>query len=75
MGLLRVDYQWFLLWQIVVCLFIGDQVSNRGSLTGGFYDHRRTKLKNVKIIKQCADSIHISEENLKQVKFKIQDIL
>ncbi|KAK2432041.1 Structural maintenance of chromosomes (SMC) family protein [Trifolium repens] len=53
----------------------GDQVSNRGSLTGGFYDHRRTKLKNVKIIKQCADSIHISEENLEQIDQKINKLV
>ncbi|CAJ2633686.1 structural maintenance of chromosomes protein 3-like isoform X2 [Trifolium pratense] len=52
----------------------GDQVSKRGSMTGGFYDHRRTKLKFMKIIKQCAESIHISEENLEQVKVNIQEI-
>ncbi|MCI23603.1 structural maintenance of chromosomes protein 3-like, partial [Trifolium medium] len=52
-----------------------DQVSKNGSMTGGFYDHRRTKLKFMNIIKQTADSIHIREKELKQVKFQIQDIL
>ncbi|CAJ2653742.1 unnamed protein product [Trifolium pratense] len=52
----------------------GDQVSKKGSMTGGFYDHRRSRLKFMNIIKQNADSIHIKEEQLEKVKFEIQDI-
>ncbi|KAK2377447.1 Structural maintenance of chromosomes (SMC) family protein [Trifolium repens] len=52
----------------------GDQVSKKGSMTGGFYDHRRSRLKFMNIIKQNADSIHIKEEQLEKVKFEIQEI-
>ncbi|RHN79046.1 putative structural maintenance of chromosomes protein [Medicago truncatula] len=53
----------------------GDQVSKKGSMTGGFYDHRRSRLKFMNTIKQNADSIHVKEEELEKVKFEIQDIL
>jgi structural maintenance of chromosome 3 (chondroitin sulfate proteoglycan 6) len=75
MGLLSVDDQLFCLCQIVVYCFTGDQVSKNGSMTGGFYDHRRAKLKFMNIIKQTANNIHIREKELEQVKFQIQDIL
>ncbi|KAK2431277.1 Structural maintenance of chromosomes (SMC) family protein [Trifolium repens] len=52
----------------------GDQVSKKGSMTGGFYDHRRSRLKFMNIIKQNADSIHIKEKQLEKVKFEIQEI-
>ncbi|XP_045830269.1 structural maintenance of chromosomes protein 3-like [Trifolium pratense] len=52
----------------------GDQVSKKGSMTGGFYDHRRSRLKFMNIIKQNADSIHIKEEQLEKVKYEIQEI-
>lgn len=52
----------------------GDQVSKKGSMTGGFYDHRRSRLKFMNTIKQNADSIHIKEEELEKVKFEIQEI-
>ncbi|TVU26601.1 hypothetical protein EJB05_29155, partial [Eragrostis curvula] len=38
----------------------GDQVTKNGGMTGGFYDHRRSKLKFVKIIK---DNQHINAEH------------
>ncbi|TVU26561.1 hypothetical protein EJB05_29114 [Eragrostis curvula] len=37
----------------------GDQVTKNGGMTGGFYDHRRSKLKFMKIIK---DNQHINAE-------------
>ncbi|XP_013467478.2 structural maintenance of chromosomes protein 3 [Medicago truncatula] len=52
----------------------GDQVSKKGSMTGGFYDHRRSRLKFMNTIKQNADSIHVKEEELEKVKFEIQEI-
>lgn len=62
-------------YQIVVVLFTGDQVSKKGSMTGGFYDHRRSKLKFMNIIKQNTDSIHIREEELEKVRVDLQNIL
>ncbi|XP_027187788.1 structural maintenance of chromosomes protein 3 isoform X2 [Cicer arietinum] len=52
----------------------GDQVSKKGSMTGGFYDHRRSRLKFMNIIKQNTDSIHIREQELEEVKLNIQKI-
>ncbi|XP_058743170.1 structural maintenance of chromosomes protein 3 [Vicia villosa] len=52
----------------------GDQVSKKGSMTGGFYDHRRSRLKFMNMIKQNADNIHDREEQLEKVKFEIQEI-
>lgn len=52
----------------------GDQVSKKGSMTGGFYDHRRSKLKFMNIIKQSTDSIHIREEELEKVRVDLQKI-
>ncbi|KAH7542596.1 hypothetical protein FEM48_Zijuj02G0090800 [Ziziphus jujuba var. spinosa] len=53
----------------------GDQVSKKGGMTGGFYDHRRSKLKFMNIIMQNTKSIQMKEEELEKVRFKLQDIL
>lgn len=50
-------------------------MSKKGSMTGGFYDHRRSKLKFMNIIKHNADAIHIREEELEKVRFDLQNIL
>ncbi|XP_027904525.1 structural maintenance of chromosomes protein 3 [Vigna unguiculata] len=52
----------------------GDQVSKKGSMTGGFYDHRRSRLRFMNIIKQNADTIRIREEELEKVRFNLQEI-
>ncbi|XP_057441576.1 structural maintenance of chromosomes protein 3-like [Lotus japonicus] len=52
----------------------GDQVSKKGSMTGGFYDHRRSRLKLMNIIKQNADNIRIKEEELEKVRFSLHEI-
>ncbi|XP_028806112.1 structural maintenance of chromosomes protein 3 [Neltuma alba] len=52
----------------------GDQVSKKGSMTGGFYDHRRSKLKFMNIIKQNADSIRMKEEELEKVRLELHEI-
>ncbi|KAL2316967.1 hypothetical protein Fmac_030843 [Flemingia macrophylla] len=44
----------------------GDQVSKKGSMTGGFYDHRRSRLKFMNIIKQHADTIRSKEDELEK---------
>ena len=56
-------------------LLTGDQVSKKGGMTGGFYDHRRSKLKFMNIIMQNTKSINIKEEELEKVRFMLQDIL
>ncbi|KAK2378214.1 Structural maintenance of chromosomes (SMC) family protein [Trifolium repens] len=53
----------------------GDQVSKNGSMTGGFYDHRRAKLKFMNIIKQTANNIHIREKELEQIDQKINELV
>ncbi|KAG4964577.1 hypothetical protein JHK85_039552 [Glycine max] len=53
----------------------GDQVSKKGSMTGGFYDHRRSRLRFMNIIKQNADTIHIREEELEKIDQKINEIV
>ncbi|KEH36019.1 structural maintenance of chromosomes protein [Medicago truncatula] len=54
----------------------GDQVSNSGTMTGGFFDHRQSILKFMNIVNKSTDSIfHIKEGELEQVKLKIHDIL
>ncbi|XLT64939.1 hypothetical protein HN873_021378, partial [Arachis hypogaea] len=53
----------------------GDQVSRKGSMTGGFYDHRRSKLKFMNIIKQNEDEIHSKEEELMKIDQKITELV
>ncbi|KAL0437108.1 UNVERIFIED_CONTAM: Structural maintenance of chromosomes protein 3 [Sesamum radiatum] len=53
----------------------GDQVNKKGGMTGGFYDYRRSKLKFMSTIKQNMKSIKIKEEELEEVRKKLQDIL
>ncbi|KDP35372.1 hypothetical protein JCGZ_10356 [Jatropha curcas] len=52
----------------------GDQVSKKGGMTGGFYDHRRSKLKFMNIIMQNMKSINMKEEELEKVRSLLQDI-
>lgn len=53
----------------------GDQVSKKGGMTGGFYDHRRSKLKFMNIIVQNKKSINTKERELEEVRNMLQDIL
>ncbi|KAK7276549.1 hypothetical protein RIF29_17691 [Crotalaria pallida] len=53
----------------------GDQVSKKGSMTGGFYDHRRSRLKFMNIIKQNEDIIKQREIDLNEIDKKITDIV
>ncbi|KAJ7964829.1 Structural maintenance of chromosomes protein [Quillaja saponaria] len=52
----------------------GDQVSKKGGMTGGFYDHRRSKLKFMNIIKRNTDSISMKENELENVRIMLQEI-
>ncbi|XP_065851930.1 structural maintenance of chromosomes protein 3 [Euphorbia lathyris] len=50
----------------------GDQVSKKGGMTGGFYDHRRSKLKFMNIIMQNTQLINMKEEELQKVRSSLQ---
>eukprot|EP00252_Welwitschia_mirabilis_P018814 TRINITY_DN4209_c0_g1_i1.p1 TRINITY_DN4209_c0_g1~~TRINITY_DN4209_c0_g1_i1.p1 ORF type:complete len:1207 (-),score=328.66 TRINITY_DN4209_c0_g1_i1:370-3990(-) len=52
----------------------GDQVSKKGGMTGGFYDHRRSKLKLMNIIRQNTIAINSKQEELAKVKASILEI-
>ncbi|KAL1208824.1 Structural maintenance of chromosomes protein 3 [Cardamine amara subsp. amara] len=52
----------------------GDQVSRKGGMTGGFYDHRRSKLRFMSIIIQNTKSIDVKEKVLNDVKRQLQGI-
>ncbi|CAF2281906.1 unnamed protein product [Brassica napus] len=53
----------------------GDQVSRKGGMTGGFYDHRRSKLRFMNTIIQNTKSINTKEKVLEDVRRQLQDIL
>lgn len=44
-------------------------------MTGGFYDHRRSKLKFMCTIIQNTKSVNMKEEELEKIRFMLQDIL
>lgn len=44
-------------------------------MTGGFYDHRRSKLRFMNIVIQNTKSINAKEKELEDVKKQLQDIL
>lgn len=52
----------------------GDQVSKKGGMTGGFYDHRRSKLKFMDIIKQNMKSIKLKEDKLVEIRTGLEEI-
>lgn len=52
----------------------GDQVSKKGGMTGGFYDHRRSKLKLISIIREGTKSINSKYDELEKVKASLQDL-
>lgn len=52
----------------------GDQVSKKGGMTGGFYDHRRSKLKFMNIIMQNTKAINTKEDELAKVRSALQEI-
>nr|GME04146.1 structural maintenance of chromosomes protein 3 [Ipomoea batatas] len=53
----------------------GDQVSKKGSMTGGFYDYRRSKLRFMSTVRLNTISISEKENELEQVRQMLQDIL
>lgn len=65
----------FFFWQVSFDSVTGDQVSKKGGMTGGFYDHRRSKLKFMNMIMQNTKAINIKEDDLAKVRSALQDIL
>ncbi|KAL0711578.1 hypothetical protein Bca4012_018556 [Brassica carinata] len=53
----------------------GDQVNRKGGMTGGFYDHRRSKLRFMNTIIQNTKSIDTKGKVLADVRRQLQDIL
>ncbi|KAF3684905.1 Structural maintenance of chromosomes protein 3 [Capsicum annuum] len=53
----------------------GDQVSKKGGMTGGFYDHRRSKLRFMSTIKQNTVSINLKEHELEEIDQKINELV
>ncbi|KAF8109805.1 hypothetical protein N665_0091s0034 [Sinapis alba] len=53
----------------------GDQVNRKGGMTGGFYDHRRSKLRFMNTIIQNTKSINTKGEVLEDVRRQLHDIL
>ncbi|KAB1226909.1 Structural maintenance of chromosomes protein 3 [Morella rubra] len=45
----------------------GDQVSKKGGMTGGFYDHRRSKLKFMNMIVRNKNSLNMKEKELEEL--------
>lgn len=56
-------------------LSIGDQVSRKGGMTGGFYDYRRSKLKLMTSIRENNKLVNVKQEELTQVRAELQNIL
>ncbi|KAH7436478.1 hypothetical protein KP509_05G021600 [Ceratopteris richardii] len=52
----------------------GDQVSKKGGMTGGFYDHRRSKLKLISIVREGTKAINSKYDEMEKVKISLQDV-
>ncbi|MCO5576606.1 hypothetical protein L7F22_030421 [Adiantum nelumboides] len=52
----------------------GDQVSKKGGMTGGFYDHRKSKLKLISIIREGTKAINSKYDELEKIKSSLQDL-
>ncbi|PIA60618.1 hypothetical protein AQUCO_00300251v1 [Aquilegia coerulea] len=52
----------------------GDQVSKKGGMTGGFYDHRSSKLKFMDTIRQSMRSIKLKEDTLTDIRANLVEI-
>ena len=56
-------------------LFLGDQHSRRGALTGGFYDSQKSRLDLQRKVGQAKKKLEEQEKHLQTLKAKIADIL
>lgn len=57
-------------------LFIGDQVSHRGALTGGYYDTRKSRLELQKDVRKAEEELGELEAKLNEnLRRNIENIL
>ncbi|KAI3952588.1 hypothetical protein MKW98_015817 [Papaver atlanticum] len=52
----------------------GDQVSKKGGMTGGFYDHRRSKLRYMAAVKQNDKAVTSKQEELNKLISELEVI-
>lgn len=63
---------------VLVVVFLdalGDQVSHKGALTGGYYDSRASKLELQRVIKELKVKLEQQEEECSSYKNQLDDIL
>lgn len=56
-------------------MLLGDQVSRRGTLTGGYYDTRRSRLDLQKGKMECIQQLQQQQREYEEHKAKLQNIL
>ena len=60
---------------VCVCVCAGDQVSRKGTLTGGYYDSRRSRLEIQRKIVELKERIESTQGEKEQLQQQIDDIL
>ena len=55
--------------------FPGDQVSRKGTLTGGYYDTRRSRLEQQRMITELKQKLEEEESERSSLKSELEDIL
>ncbi len=59
---------------VLLVLFIGDEVSRKGALTGGYHDSRRSKLENQRMIQELSSKIEQLEGEKLTITRQSQDV-
>ena len=59
----------------VVCLLVGDQVSRRGALTGGYHDARKSRMEAWRRVDEQKKKLEAEEAEKADLATKVQDIL
>ena len=57
------------------CLLLGDQVSRKGALTGGYYDTRMSRLEQQRLVNEHASKLAEMEEEKAELKRQLENIL
>ena len=58
----------------VVCLLVGDQVSRRGALTGGYHDARKSRMEAWRRVDEQKKKLESEEAEKADLATKVQDI-
>ena len=53
----------------------GDQVSSKGSLTGGYFNKSRSRLEMQKTRSEKSDEIQTQENDMKKLRNKLQVVM